>query len=93
MTAGAGPSSGFREEEEEDVVEGEHRLDAFERQYLDERSWENLVERDGKLVAGQEVRGKRKSARVEQTVGRVRRGMIRCRLFVVSCVLRGGQDP
>ena len=93
MTAGAGPSSAFREEEEDDVVEAEHRLDAFERQYLDERSWENLVEKDGKLLARQEVGRKRKSVRVEQTVGRVRRGMIRCCLLVVPCVQLGDRGP
>jgi hypothetical protein len=77
MTTGAGPSSGFREEED-DELEGEHRLEAFERQYLDERSWENLIEKDGKLIARQDVGNQRKNARVEQaTAGRVRRGMIR----------------
>jgi hypothetical protein len=75
----SGVLAAFREEEE-DELEGEHRLEAFERQYLDDRSWENLVEKDGVLVARQEVGGKRKSARVEQTAGRVRRGMIRCTL-------------
>lgn len=75
MVTEAGPSTVYREDED-DEMEGEHRLEAFERQYLDDRSWENLVEKDGKLVA-QEVGGQRKIARVEQAAGRVKRGMIR----------------
>jgi hypothetical protein len=79
-------------EESDDDDLGEHRVDAFERQYLDDRSWENLIERDGRLVSVQAAGVQRKTARIEDTAGRVRRGMIRYPFqaqFVSYCGMDG----
>lgn len=62
---------------EEDV--GGHRTDAFERRYLDERSWEALAEDEhGRLVASTTAAVQRKRVRAADTGERVRRGLIRC---------------
>lgn len=63
------------EDDDEDI--NEHTTQAFERQYLDERSWENLVERDGRLVSIQAASIHRKRSRINPHDSRVRRGMIR----------------
>lgn len=61
---------------EEDV--GGHRTDAFERRYLDERSWEALAEDEhGRLVASTTAAVQRKRVRAADTGERVRRGLIR----------------
>lgn len=65
------------EEQDDDDEMDEHTTQAFERQYMDERSWENLVERDGRLVSIQAATVHRKRARVDTIDSRVRRGMIR----------------
>lgn len=64
-------------EEDDDDGMDEHTTQAFERQYLDERSWENLVERDGRLVSVQAATVYRKRVRADTIDSRVRRGMIR----------------
>jgi hypothetical protein len=80
MAADPRPSRALREpddDEDEDDLD-EHKTDAFERQYLDDRSWENLVEDEqGRLVATQATVVQRRKLRSDRVTSRVRRGMIR----------------
>jgi hypothetical protein len=65
----------FDQDDQVDV----HRNDAFDRRYLDERSWEALKEDEhGRLVASSHVTVQRKRARPEEGGQRLRRGLMRC---------------
>jgi hypothetical protein len=55
-----------------------HRTDEFDRKYLDDRSWEVLVEDErGRLVAAQATTLHKRSVRATDTSSRIRRGLIR----------------
>eukprot|EP00892_Ulva_mutabilis_P008373 jgi/Ulvmu1/5908/UM026_0030.1 len=70
------------DDDDDDV--NEHVNQAFERQYLDERSWESLVEKDGRLVSVQAAAVHRKRNRASTLASRVRRGMIRYMQLVLD---------
>lgn len=83
------------EDDEEDLAG--HNTAAFERQYLDDRSWELLKEDEhGRLVASSAVVNRRKRHRTVDARQRIRRGMIRyavracCQLVFngLPCLLR-----
>jgi len=84
-------------EDDDDDIE-EHKTQAFERQYLDERSWENLVEKDGRLVSTKAATVHRKRTRADALDSRIRRGMIRSiaqiphQLISLQMLLKSNRD-
>lgn len=61
---------------DEDVVA--HRTDAFERKYMDDRSWEVLVEDEhGRLVGAEAATLHKRRVRATDRTSRIRRGLIR----------------
>jgi transcription initiation factor TFIIH subunit 2 len=84
----------LEEDADEDEEIGAHDHNEFDRKYLDERSWEALVEDEhGRLVTLGHGGVHRKRLRPAEASSRVRRGLIRCVHSLIMFCIEGPYCP